>query len=139
MPAKKGISQKRLDRMHRVIELRKAGWNFYKIGESLNISRSQAQKDYRDAIRESFRESLDELVYLEYNRLEDVQRIFATIMLSRNSEHSQRVDAARIVLACSERRSKLLGLDKAIKFEVNDTTYTPLMELAATILEDDGR
>ena len=140
MPGKrKGPTPQRQARIQRVLEMRTTGIPFYKIGEALGRSKNQAINDYRDGIQMAFRASLDEHFMTELDRLEQVHRRAVSVMNSREVGQDEAMDAARVVLKCSEQRAKLLGLNSAIKFEVNDTTYTPLMELAATILDDDGR
>lgn len=102
------ITQARRERMAKVLELRKAGVTFRKIGEQLDVTHQQAYHDYRDALAEITREPAEEVRDLELARLDDLYLI--AYSRARKGNDMRAVDSA---LKIMDRRAKYLGLDDA--------------------------
>lgn len=134
MGRKHGMTQARAERAKEIVKLHhELGMTIEQAGKKLGVSRAQAQRDYRDAIRETFRPELYEHVMREFSRLETVHARAAAIMHSRESNNDDRLSAGQLIVKTSERRSRLLGLDAAVKFQVESEQNDALAQLAAAV------
>lgn len=135
---KKGMTPQRAERARKVVDLRALGLTYEQIGRNLGISVKQASLDFRAAQRDAFRESMEEMVMVEFRRLEDVHRAFVRVMMDTERPIKDRGEAAKHILKASEQRAKLMGMNSAIKVEVKEVIYSPLEKLAEAILAEAG-
>ena len=108
------------ERYREVIRLRTAGLKFHEIAERVGYkSRSGAKEAYDAALRLYGRESVDQLRYVEGERLELMwRRVYARIA---RSEDLGTVEFARLLdsaVRLSQRKSALWGLDAPKQYEV---------------------
>lgn len=107
----------KLERAAQALELRKQGWQFPEIAEALGVSTPCAFKyvnQYLEQLRKQAKSSAEELRDLELHRMDDMQNALWEKVLKGDR------DSIQSVIKISERRSKLLGLDKPLK--VAETT-----------------
>lgn len=128
------MTQARADRAREITKLHhELGLSLEQAAKKVGISKAQAHRDYRDAIRETFRPELYEHVMREFSRLETVHARAAAIMHARESSNDDRLSAGQLIVKTSERRSRLLGLDAAVKFQVESEQNEALAQLAAAV------
>ncbi len=128
------MTQARADRAREITKLHhELGLSLEQAAKKVGISKAQAHRDYRDAIRETFRPELYEHVMREFSRLETVHARAAAIMHARESSNDDRLSAGQLIVKTSERRSRLLGLDAAVKFQVESEQNDALAQLAAAV------
>ena len=128
------MTQARADRAREITKLHhELGLSLEQAAKKVGISKAQAHRDYRDAIRETFRPELYEHVMREFSRLETVHARAAAIMHARESSNDDRLSAGQLIVKTSERRSRLLGLDAAVKFQVESEQNKALAQLAAAV------
>jgi transposase-like protein len=98
-----------VEKERQILELRRAGMSYADIAQSLGIASAAAAREaFRRAMQHSLSESgADELREIESERLDRLQR--AAWPKAANGDLS----AIAMVLRIMERRSKLLGLDRA--------------------------
>lgn len=112
-----------LDASEKAIALRCSGATFRAIAAALDVSVSTAHDIVTKAIearREQRAQRVDELVELELERCDQLQRALA----KKVSEGNER--AINSTLKVMERRAKLLGLDAAPKLELTGPGGGPL-------------
>lgn len=101
----------REERRARVIALKRAGASFRAIAEQLGISVSTAYSDYRTAVERLIPvEDLEAARQLELDRLDRIHMAHWPAAIDPN--HPETYDAVRAVLNVSDRRAKLMGMDK---------------------------
>lgn len=138
------------EREIRAVELRKAGHSFFEIAQALGFSnKGAAWKAVRRALQRWGAENVAELRQLEVMRLDTITRKLWPKILGQKArpggvdeegnvveprdEIPPDMDAMRLYLQVSARRSRLLGLDAAIEValpgseEPADTT-TPILD-----------
>lgn len=101
------ISVARRERMAKVLELRKSGANFAQIGDRLNVSKTQAYKDFRDALKDVTQEPALDVLKIELERLD------AMLLGLWRDARTGDTKAIGTVLKIMDRRAKYLGLDDA--------------------------
>ncbi len=112
-----------LDLSEKAIALRCTGATYRAIAKALSVSVSTAHDLVSKAIverREQKAQRTDELVELELERCDQLQRALA----KKASEGNER--AVMATLKIMDRRAKLLGLDAAPKFELTGPGGGPL-------------
>jgi len=115
----------------RALELRKQGYSLAKIGEELGLgSAGNAYKLIVEAIRKIPLEDAEIVRRIETERYDRMLRKLEDNLNAAIASDEKPDTVTRILdqmLRVSERRSKLLGLDAAQKFEVGTTVadYTP--------------
>lgn len=128
-----GMTPERAERAQKVVEMKhRQGLSIAKIAEKLGVSETQAKRDYRDAIKATFKPTVEELVLEEADRLALVYQRFLPDMLQRD-DNDRAFKAADKVLKVSEQRSRLLGLNAAVKFEVKGERVSELDTLAQAV------
>jgi hypothetical protein len=122
------------DRMRRALELRKAGVGYQQIADALGYAGpSGAYSAVDRALREVRREPAEALLRLELERLDQMMVAIAEQVREGNLKAIDRA------LRISERRCRLLGLDKAEKLEVDaDVKHTFTLKIGDKILPVNG-
>jgi hypothetical protein len=121
------------ERRERCLELRRAGASYRDIGEQLGISPSAAYKHVNVALnrlREDVNEQAGDLRTLELMRLDSLfEKAYGAAMAGD-------LAATDRCLRCMERRSKLLGLDAALRAEISGSLLTSpqWLELRAVLV-----
>lgn len=116
-----------LERQINALELRKSGHTYREIGRRLGISHVQAYGDVQNelnVLRTEVGHSADELRTLELERLDKI---------TRSLDHwieAGSAPAAMATLKASERRAKLLGLDKPTEIKVDIQLFMQLQHAA---------
>lgn len=135
---RKGMTPERARRAAEVLRYREAGLGFEYIADRLGIAVSTAHGDYRDAIRETFREDAESLAAIEGKRLDRLQAAHWVKAVEGN------VKATEVVLKVMERRARLFGLDRPQKVDLSasdvdlDSTVARILDAATVVLGDDG-
>jgi hypothetical protein len=114
----------KLTRQSAALELRRAGQDYREIGRRLDVSKSQAHRYIRDALRECVEQingSADQLRAEELSRLDG--------MLGGLWADAKKGDPAAVdrVLKIGERRAKLLGLDAPARVEQTGKDGGPIL------------
>jgi len=116
MANNKGNTQKKLQLMKKAYELRIAGLSYRRIGAQLGISYSSAftyVREIMNELRKECKELAETYRDLELERLDQAQAAIYNKVLQGD------VAAIDRLIRIQERRSKLLGLDKPQKQDVN--------------------
>lgn len=99
----KGITKARRERMAKALELREAGASYYKIGEVLGVSHTQAANDVDAALKDITRDGAERVRAITEERLNSLYLIaYSTAKRSGDTDK-----AARII----DRQMRLYGLD----------------------------
>lgn len=99
------------------VELRKAGYTFAEIADALGYEhKSSALRAVRSALNRWGIEAVDELRLLELSRLDTITKKLWPFIMGRRADDGSwarrpDLDAMRLYLQVSQRRSQLLGLD----------------------------
>lgn len=123
-PAEKG---KILERQINALELRKSGHTYREIARRLGVSHVQAYNDVQNelnVLRTEVAHNAEELRTLELERLDKI---------TRSLDHwveAGSAPAAIATLKASERRAKLLGLDKPTEIKVDVQLFMQLQRAA---------
>jgi AraC-like DNA-binding protein len=117
------------ERRAKALRLRAAKLTYQKIAEECGYyDRTSAARAVRQALREVISEPAQELIQMELNTLEQLQRPLMLRALKGD------VQAAMGVLKIMERRAKMLGLDVAPKGEGDENRITEVI-IDSSILE----
>lgn len=106
------------ERRHQALNLRRGGGSYRSIASQLNISIEQVRRDLNQSLKalaEQELELAEELRALEADRLNTLTLGFWSKAVGGD------LNAANFVLRVSERRSKLLGLDKPAQMDITQT------------------
>jgi hypothetical protein len=120
--AKPRIDAAGIARRAKAVELRRARFTFAEIGKELNVNASRAFELYTEGLR------VAPVANVEQHRTEEMELIDAAtkdlLLIARDHGVSDRtrVEAWSAIRGWAERKSRLLGLDAAVKFE--DVTAT---------------
>lgn len=103
------------------VNLRKQGYSYVHIGETIDCSPQYATNLIKRAMREVTEDSANELVKQELERLNSVfvPAFIEATRLDAKGEPVFNREATDSVLKIMERRAKLLGLDKPTKTELS--------------------
>lgn len=109
--------------MGKILYLRKHGYTYQKIAETLNISYPYAQRLYVLAIKRLVKEPAEQMLKLELARLDEllVPAMTAATMIDSHGNPIFNKEATDTVLRLMERRAKYLGLDTPVKTENKHT------------------
>jgi putative sterol carrier protein len=140
MGTQRKITITRRERMAKVLELRKGGANFAQIADKLSISKTQAYKDFRDALKDLTQEPALDVLKIELERLD------AMLLGLWRDARTGDVKAIGSVLKIMDRRAKYLGLDEVPAPDGSAEAREALDDLHAAIInaanvlapEDDG-
>ena len=128
MPGESKTSKRRLkarERWLEALELRKKGHTFESIAESLEYAGpGGAYQAVMKALKETFREPVEEMRRLESARLDEMQEKISVNVGPGKDDGLPVVDR---VLRIMDRRAKLLGLDSPQKSEVDLKVKGPLV------------
>jgi len=108
------------DRKLKALELRKAGYDYRRIGETLGCSVTQAHRDVAAALKLTLQEPADDVRALEVERLDNMLRALWRDVSAGN--HGAIDRALRVM----ERRAKLLGLDAPTRTETTGANGEPV-------------
>lgn len=108
------------DRKLKALELRKAGYDYRRIGETLGCSVTQAHRDVAAALKLTLQEPADDVRALEVERLDNMLRALWRDVSAGN--HGAIDRALRVM----ERRAKLLGLDAPTRTETTGANGAPV-------------
>jgi len=107
-----------LDREVKIIELRRAGMTWERIGKEVGYAgASGAYKAYQRAAERTIRPKLEELRDVELDRLDRMQ--LGVWEKAKNGDYK----AIQTVLAILDRRTRILGLDAPTKIQAEVITY----------------
>lgn len=108
-------------KMRIAVNLRKQGYSFEHIGETINCSKEYTSRLVKKAMREITDESATELVKQELERLNAVflPAFIEATKVDAKGESIFNGEATNTVLRIMERRAKFLGLDKPTKTELS--------------------
>jgi hypothetical protein len=123
-PAEKA---KILERQNDAIELRKSGFTYREIARRLDIDVAQAYRDVQNelnVLRTEVAHNAEELRQLELERIDKITRAMDSWVEAGNTQ------AAIATLKASERRAKLLGLDKPTEIKVDIQLFLQLQHAA---------
>ncbi len=99
-----------------IVELRRLGFSYREIGKKLGIDDAHAfavVSEYMQEFRRRQVDKIEDMVLLEVGRIDDAIRVFhAKIM--QEADHK----SAMAYCALVTRKAALLGLDKALKVEI---------------------
>ena len=117
----------REERRTKVVALRRAGAGGRAIAEQLGISTGLAYSDYRAAVERLMPvEDLEAARQMELDRLDRIHMAHWPAAIDPN--HPDTYDAIRAVLNVSDRRSKLMGLDKPTDHGPSDPSEVASLE-----------
>jgi len=105
------------ERKKKALEFRRAGLSYDKIGEQLQISKTQAYRLVTKALEELASEARDEAELVRVLELERLDRMLLGLWTKATAGHLGSVEK---VLKIMERRAKLIGLDKPTKVAATD-------------------
>lgn len=119
----KGMTEERRIRANESLRLRRDGWAYRDIGNHHEVSTTTAYNDVQIILKEITRENAEELLLIEMERLDDDQaRLTEALDVVTKAVQGDMVDVekwtgavAKLIaqrLAVSDRRARLLGLDK---------------------------
>lgn len=110
------IQLMRMEDQKKALTMRRRGFDYLDIAIALGVSNSTAYEYVMAAIcvqRDQLRETVDAVREMEINNLNELyQRAYLSV-----ADPFQGLEAIKTCLKIQERRSKLLGLDAAVKFE----------------------
>lgn len=102
-------------REHDALELRKKGWTYQKIAESLGISiqgASDCVKRALERLKTEVRESAEDVRQIELERLDKM------LAIAESAAEAGDLSAIDRVLRIQERRAKYLGLDAPARTDI---------------------
>lgn len=108
--------------MAQALALRRQGFAFWRIGETMNISTPYAERLVKKALREIIKPEAEALLKLELDRLDTLFQPAFQAATYADPETGVMVfnkEATEVCLKIMERRAKFLGLDAPVKAEVN--------------------
>ena len=128
MAGESKTSKRRLaarDRWLAALELRKAGHTFERIAKELNYSdAASAYNAVMSALKEAFREPVEEMRKLEATRLDKMQE---AISYNIGPDKEDGLPVIDRILRIMDRRAKLLGLDMPSEQKIEVTQKGPLV------------
>jgi len=108
-----------IDRELRVLELRRMGYTWQKIADSVGYAdHTGAYAAYKRAMKRTLQQPADELRSQEVDRIDNLQLILWDQAITGD------VKAIMAIIKLMERRAKLLGLDAPVRIEQEVTTWT---------------
>lgn len=108
-----------IDRELRVLELRRMGYTWQKIADSVGYAdHTGAYAAYKRAMKRTLQQPADELRSQEVDRIDNLQLILWDQAVTGD------VKAIMAIIKLMERRAKLLGLDAPVRIEQEVTTWT---------------
>jgi hypothetical protein len=125
------------EKMGQVMQLRKQGYTFAAISDTLGISVPYAHKLAKHAMMILIQEPAADLLTLELERLDALMlpAFQAATQLDENGQPIFDKEASLVVLKIMERRAKYFGLDKPVKIE----TKAIQNKTVQVYLPDNGR
>lgn len=130
---KRGQGEAAAERRYKSLTLRMGGKSYRAIGKIIGISEAQAHRDVQDALHENIERHDGDIRKLRELESERLDRLWANLWPRMFVEH----DGARLLnydtidrlLKISERRSKLLGIDKPGKIDVAVSDWRKQLEI----------
>lgn len=128
MPTKKSATRKinhtpnalrGIQKREKIVQLRIDGYSYAEIARQVNVSKDHAHsvvKDYMTEFRQKMSESLENAVILEVERLNECIRVMYAKVISSGD-----CDAAKTMTTLMQRKSSYLGLDKALKLDIESS------------------
>lgn len=104
-------------RRQKALEFRRAGLSYERIGEQLQISKTQAYRLVTQALTEIARQTQDEAALVRVLELERLDRLLLGLWTKATAGHVASVEK---VLKIMERRARLMGLDMPTKIAPTD-------------------
>lgn len=120
-----------------VLELVAKGWSFQRVADHLGVSKATAWRYYQAELKRAVEDNADVRDMLLHQDLETTRQLHEAWMpqalVPGNNE------AAAIMLRILDRRSKLLGLDAAVKHEVSVQRVDQAVADTLALLDGEGR
>lgn len=123
MPPRRGPTQARAQRMAKAVQMIEAGSTYQHVADTLGISKTQAIKDVKQAIRDTYQGPADELRALEARRLDALQRGIWIDALKGD------LKAISTVQRLMDHRAKLFGLYTQGSADESEQVLSKLDEL----------
>lgn len=120
------------ERRKRALDLRKAGATYQTIADKNGVSYSQAYKDVQVALKGITRESAEDVLTLELERLD---RIFLTHYANAIQGDTA---SARLALQIMDRRARYFGLDQSSAASSSEAVTSALLGFLQVTTEQHG-
>lgn len=120
------------ERRKRALDLRKAGATYQTIADKNGVSYSQAYKDVQHSLKGITRESAEDVLTLELERLD---RLFLTHYANAIQGDTS---SARIALQIMDRRSRYFGLDQSSATSNSNAVTAALLGFLQVAEEEHG-
>jgi hypothetical protein len=129
-------------KMAQALNLRRQGYVFTAIAETMGISTPYAEKLVKRALREIIKPEAEALLKLELDRLDMMFQPAYAAATYKDPETGNLVfnkEATEVCLKIMERRAKCLGLDSPVKAELNKNLNVNAKDPVQIYLPDNGR